>query len=782
MAETPETFTKPDFRIYIGMMFFRWQIIAVCFLYCLLGGVVYLHVTPKEYQVSATLMIHSESQLHIPGEWKPWSGLKTHVYLLQSPELRGLVYDSLKDEWRDKVGAEKNPLLRVRAHRASGLGPTLWIETKTRTPGYGLAFLRVLIAEHEKEWKSIQAQARESAAGLLEEELVKLEEKIDAAEDAIIEYQRLHDIARVSARGAMESAYLSGLMGRKNALITEQMMIDAQYEAAKNEDAVVISEVNKLTRETGRVRPVRVRRSSLRAGFEEEEEVDDDENTAGLTEIAELRSPGSDLSLDDDEGGREYYDGLGWQELRVSLIQLEYQKDGLAKNLKPGHPRLASLANRIASIKKRLNVAKAIELRRMEDRQTALRIQLDAIEAAEYKWQAKDLLAAKRRAEMKRIGSRVGRFEKNYNVLYSRLHTMRVTEELKGEQFRVVRPPKATSRPTWPDPMKILLMALTMGLGSGFGIALVLQVLDNKVQTIKDVEQELGIPFLGGIPFWVHSGLEKSIRPIVTEEHASGATEAYRALRTLTIAALQKTNEKIMLVTSADSREGKTLTSLNLAIVMAQMNKRVLLMDMDLRRGRLHRSLGLDREPGISDVLGEGRSLKEVIQRTRIENLYFAPTGSSVDDSAELLQSSDIVSLYVDVQDDYDYIVCDTSPVLRATDTVILATHGMGVVAYVARVNHTPKPLIRYSLDMLEDARVLGLIMNSIEMHKISSLYYTYQYPNYAYYSNAYAYGYDYYRFEDGTKAGRRATRRAAWHSRAHAARRWFRRTFLPLE
>ena len=105
------------------------------------------------------------------------------------------------------------------------------------------------------------------------------------------------------------------------------------------------------------------------------------------------------------------------------------------------------------------------------------------------------------------------------------------------------------------------------------------------------------------MPYWAHSGLEKAIRPIVTEENASGAVEAYRALRTSLLTALAKINEKIVLVTSADSQEGKTLTALNLAIIMAQMNKKVLLLDMDLRRGRLHRSLGLEREPGITDAL-----------------------------------------------------------------------------------------------------------------------------------------------------------------------------------
>jgi capsular exopolysaccharide synthesis family protein len=326
------------------------------------------------------------------------------------------------------------------------------------------------------------------------------------------------------------------------------------------------------------------------------------------------------------------------------------------------------------------------------------------------------------------------------------------------------------------------LMALVAGLGSGFGLALLLQVVDNKVQSIKDVEDILGVPFLGGIPYWAHSGLESAIRPIVTEEHSTGAIEAYRALRTSVLSELNKRNEKILMVTSADSREGKTLTTLNMAIMIAQMGKRVLLIDMDLRRGRLHRSLGLDREPGVNDVLREGGSLKDIVQPARIENLYVAPSGSGIDDSAELLQSSDIVTLLIDVQDDYDYVLIDTSPVLRVTDTVILATQGIGQVLYVARVNHTPKQMIRYSLDMLKDANVIGLVMNSIEMHKISSLYYAYQYPNYAYYSNAYTYGYNYYYYDDADKQGGRRHHRGTITDRIKKARSRFRKSVLPTE
>jgi Mrp family chromosome partitioning ATPase len=168
-----------------------------------------------------------------------------------------------------------------------------------------------------------------------------------------------------------------------------------------------------------------------------------------------------------------------------------------------------------------------------------------------------------------------------------------------------------------------------------------------------------------------------------------------------------------------------------------------------------------------------------MVLKTKIENLDLIPTGSSVENASELLQATSLVAMFLDVQNDYDYIIVDTSPVLRVTDTVIMATQGVGALLYLARVNHTPKPMIRYSLDMLSEARIIGLVLNSIEMHRISSLYYAYQYPNYAYYSNAYSYGYNYYNY--GDESSLRIKGRRHKRTESSGIRKWFNRTFLPM-
>ena len=764
-----------DFRVYLGILFFRWQIIAVCFLYCLLGGVLYLNLAPKEFLVSAKVMIYRDPLLEVGSNLAgaERSSLSMHTFLLQNDKFRERAARQLVEKWGDKMGNFQKMILPVSVDRERGFGSMLNIGVKSADPGYSADFLTTLLSVHSNEWRAIQMEASESATRKLSEELSRLEEKIKQSEDDVVEFKRLNDVARVEGRASTELRYLQALMERRSQISTELMLLEAESPALKGMNPGVISDVANLTRETGAIEPIRETSEETKKDGRENR---DRENEVQKSDLPDVLKNGKG---DNAKGG----DGQGWRDLRVKLYRLQQKEKELAANLKPEHPELKKVREDVTDIKNQLDASAEIELGRLKDRYEALKIHLNTVEAAEYKWKAQNLLASTRQSELKRIMDVVERFESNYKTLYTRLQDMKIQEELRAEHFYVVEAPGLRQDYVWPDPLKVLILALVLGLGSGFGLAIVMQVFDNRIQSISDVEKVLGVRFLGGVPYWVHSGLEKTIRPIVTEEHSTGAIEAYRALRTTILSELVKRNEKIVMVTSADSREGKTLTALNLAIMIAQMEKKVLLVDMDLRRGRLHRSLGLEREPGVTDVLKEGRSLKEVIMKTRITNLYLAPTGTTVEDSAEMLQSVSVVDMFVGVQDDYDYIIVDTSPILRVTDTVILVTQGIGVVLYIARVNHTPKPMIRYSLDMLKDAKVLGLVMNSIEMHKISSLYYAYQYPNYAYYSNAYAYGYDYYYYGDRHSAGRRqGHRRSEWDRRKHAFGQWVRRTFMPME
>jgi capsular exopolysaccharide synthesis family protein len=759
MSEEAQTKTF-DIRSYIGILLFRWKIVVVCFLWAILGGVLFLQLSPKIYKATASIMIYRDRTVELlpVARSDPWRSGQVHSMILNSEDLQRRVAQSLLSEYGERIGGLQAMMLPISVSLNPQVSSSLLLVAKCPDAEYAEKFLDAMQKAHELEWRRLARERPERAGSLLQTELDRLAGEIDRAENDVLEFKRLHDMARVQARGAMEGRFLGALISRRSQLITELMLLEAQFPELEKESALVLSHANRLTRSTSgiEVLPPDMRKEDMLPLPE------------ALT--AERVDAGTIDNLD------------GWQALQVRLAKLKEQETQLASTLAETHPQVREVRSEIEKIEDQLKEGQEIEFQRMKDRYRALLIQLNAVETAEYQWQAKDLLASQREGEYKRRQSVLARYEENFNTLYTRLHDMRVDEELDSDVYRVLQGAARDPNPVWPNATKIMMMVIVLGLGSGFGLVFLAQFLDNKVQTIRDVEELLGVPFLGGIPYWIHSGLEKTIRPIVTEEHASGAIEAYRALRTTVLSELAKINEKIIFFTSADAKEGKTLTSLNLAIMIAQMNKRILLIDMDLRRGRLHKSLGLTRDTGMTDVLTGKCRVRDAIQTTRVDGLDFIPSGHSIENPSEALEASDVMGLLVDLREDYDYIVLDTSPVLRVTDTVILATQGVGVVVYVARVNHTPKPLIKYSLNMLKDARILGVIMNSIEMHRISSIYYAYQYPNYAYYSNAYAYGYDYYTYGDRT--GR--PRRKRWYT--PIVRRWrnavdrVRRGILPTE
>ncbi len=763
---------RVDFRFYLGILLFRWKIFAACLLYGLLGGVLYVQLAPRVYQARCTVLIHRDPNLQIGTRTSPWASYSAHVFLLTNPEVKQRAARRVAEE-HARSGAtasiRRPPDVAVTYSRR--LPSSLEIRVSGPDREYCRVFLAALFAEHTNQWHSIQLQDAASASRLLEEELAKLEGKIAKAEDDLIEYQRLHDIARVEAKGSLESRYLLALMERHSQLSTERMMLEAQYPMLQQADAGVLSQVGVLTRETGSLRPVP--EPEKLATLAREEDAAGSPQAAATAETAKTG-----------EGQKDDI-GRGWQEIRVRLATLKQREKELEQNLKPEHPQRRALRKELDALQAELDLAAQIEMNKLRDRHQAITIQLRALREAEEKWQARNLLASRRRAELNRIATVLSRYEDNYRTVYARLHDLRVSSEMRAEHFWMVEPIVADERPVWPAPDKILVVAMVLGLGVGLGWIFVLELFNNRVQSIKDVEHDIGVPFLGGVPYWARSDLEKSIRPLVTEERSAGAVEAYRALRTSVLAALNKRNETALIVTSADSREGKTLTVLNLAILVAQLGRKVLLVDLDLRRGRLHRSLGMDRSPGMTDVLAGRAGWADVVRPTHIENLDFVPSGTQEQNCTELLQSVNLKDLLGSLRDRYAYILMDTSPVLRVTDTTILVGQGIGAVAYVACADHTPKPLIRYSISLLKDAPIIGLILNRIDLHRIGSLYYAYQYPNYAYYSYAYSYGYDSYHYSDERGPRRKRGGKETGpngRERTRRLRRWLRQTFLPLD
>jgi succinoglycan biosynthesis transport protein ExoP len=211
----------------------------------------------------------------------------------------------------------------------------------------------------------------------------------------------------------------------------------------------------------------------------------------------------------------------------------------------------------------------------------------------------------------------------------------------------------------------------------------------------------------------------------------SQMAESYRALRTSLLLSNLGAPPKVIMVTSALPQEGKTTTSINCAVVLAQKGIRVLLIDADLRRPSIHKTLGMGPRSGLSNVLTGSATLQQTISRSSIlPNLSILPAGTPPPNPAELLASTNMRDVLEELRGQYDHIVVDTPPTLSVTDAVVLSPRADAIVL-VIRSGQTTKQALRRSRDVLlqVNAKVSGVLLNAVDLSS-PDYYYYYEYKS----------------------------------------------------
>ncbi len=216
-------------------------------------------------------------------------------------------------------------------------------------------------------------------------------------------------------------------------------------------------------------------------------------------------------------------------------------------------------------------------------------------------------------------------------------------------------------------------------------------------------------------------------------------TEAYKAMRTNLMFMLSGNNKKVIAFTSGLANEGKTTTCLNLGIAFGQTGHKILIIDMDMRKPRLHRYFDVPSAPGLSDFLG-GFSSEIPIAQTAFENVSVLPVGTIPPSPPELLMSKTFDALLEKVRDEFDYVFIDTPPIHLVTDLAIIANKLDGVV-FIVRENSITLEVVKESIKSLEhvNAKILGFILNDSEG---SSPFAQYKYRRRYKGQYGYAYGY----------------------------------------
>jgi capsular exopolysaccharide synthesis family protein len=338
-----------------------------------------------------------------------------------------------------------------------------------------------------------------------------------------------------------------------------------------------------------------------------------------------------------------------------------------------------------------------------------------------------------------------------YDGLLTKLKEAGISAGLRSSNIRVVDPAMVPAYPARPAKARNIALSFLVGLVGGIGLALLREYMDNTVKSPDDVEALAHLPSLAVVPAFTQlngngkggkllkgvssNGHEKRIELVAQHLPKSQMSEAFRALRTALLLSQAGHPPQVILVTSALPREGKTTAAANLAVTLAQLGDRTLLVDADLRKpgvGRLL-NLGSGQYAGLSSYLAGVSSLELVtIQHPTIPNLSAIPTGPLPPNPADLLSSRKLADAIAELRTKFKFIVFDSPPIMAATDAVILSVQTDGALL-VVRSGETPKEAFVRTRDLLVSVkcRLLGVVLNAVDS-SAPDYYYSYRYYPYS--------------------------------------------------
>lgn len=348
-----------------------------------------------------------------------------------------------------------------------------------------------------------------------------------------------------------------------------------------------------------------------------------------------------------------------------------------------------------------------------------------------------------------------------YQVLLKKLQELDVTRDVSAYSVRVIEPAIVPSAPVRPNKRLNIIIGIIMGFVMGTGLGFFREYLDTTIKTAEELKNGFNLAVLGLIPsmgvnkpkgnFIQARFNKKKLIPVEKNEVKDEVTftlhrlasaekldppiaEAYRTLRTNLQFVLVDRPVKTLLVTSSIRGEGKTTTSVNLGIILAQTGKKVLIIDADLRRPRIHKAFKSAREVGLTTILLGESSLEDVVIPTDIKNLSILPSGPLPPNPAELVSSERMKKLMRYAESKYDMVIFDSPPLIAVTDAALLATEVEGVLIIV-EASALPRDLLKQALERLSNvkANILGSVLNNVNMQKGSYYYYYYNYSHYDY-------------------------------------------------
>jgi succinoglycan biosynthesis transport protein ExoP len=692
----------------------KWMVISVIAGIFLIVAVASLRQTPIYEAVGQIVVNKADSNLitfkdSVPVvDYYDQSDLDTEVRILQSDLMALQVIRQLNLDKRPEFGGSDrtqanlvaDPLQSDSNRTSALLGSfrgnlkvtlipntrVMEIHYSSTDPQLAASAVNTLAATYVEQNFKTKFESTMQASDWLSKQLVDLQMKVETSQEKLVRYQREHEILGTDEKQNIITAKLDELNKEMTVAESDRMQKEAVYRQTESNDPVAIAAAI----------------------------ISDGPGTAGSGLLDKLHDQQASL--------------------RIQVAELSTQ-------FGPSYPKVEQLDNQIKEIDHQLQLetSKAVDHLKQRylaalQRETMLRAAFDKQkqEANKLNESAIEYSILKRDVDSNRT---------LYEGLLEKLKEAGVTAGLRSNNFRIINEARVPSSPSEPNIPRNLSFALVLGVISGIGLAFMLENMDNTVRTPEQAQIISGLPSLGMIPLGsksVHGASGKRLALTPAKEVVETVTqirpqsqmaESYRALRTSLLLSNLGAPPKVIMVTSARPQEGKTTTSINTAIVLAQKGVRVLLVDADLRRPSVHKALGMGPRSGLSNVLTGSATLQQTITTSPIlPNLLIIPAGTPPPNPAELLASSNMRDLIAELRQQFDHIVIDTPPTLSVTDAVVLSPRADATIL-VIRSGHTTKQALRRARDILTqvNAHVAGVLLNAVDLTS-PDYYYYYEY------------------------------------------------------
>jgi len=425
------------------------------------------------------------------------------------------------------------------------------------------------------------------------------------------------------------------------------------------------------------------------------------------------------------------------QRQKTELSELQQQQAQLSDRLGPSHPEMLKLQSAIqnAQLKLRAETANVVQAVHT-DYQAAVTQEHSLVGALEQ--QKNEALSMNRKAiEYSVLAREVDSSKQIYDSLLQRSKETGVAGELKSSNIRVVDEAEQPRSPVAPQRRQNTLLGAFGGLILGIGFAFFFEFVDSRIKSPEEIKATLGLPSLGMLPALGKRWMDAA--PLLSTGLPPNFSEMLRTIRTNIIFSSSEEGPRTLAITSTGPGEGKTMVASNLAVGFALTGQRVLLIDADMRRSRVHELFELDQEPGLSNILVGNAKPSTAVCKTSVAGLWVLPAGRTPPNPAELLSSKRFKELLASLEESFDTIIIDTPPVMVVADPLVVTSFTSGVI-FVVGAEMTSRYAAQAALQQLQQgrARVIGAILNRVQLDKNGYYYSRYYKREYgAYYCGA---------------------------------------------